>query len=97
VNAEKGAARAKLEGIPSGLIQAQLERIIASGAFDASRRNRAFLRFIVEETIAGRGDQIKAYTIGTSVLGRDESFDPQSDPIVRTKPAGSGEASSAII
>ena len=46
-------------------------------------RNRAFLRFIVEETLAGRGDRIKAYTIATSVLGRDEAFDPQSDPIVR--------------
>jgi adenylate cyclase len=83
VDAGKGATRVNLERMPSDLIQAQLERIIASGAFDASRRNRAFLRFIVEETLAGRGDQIKAYTVGTSVLGRDEAFDPQSDPIVR--------------
>jgi adenylate cyclase len=83
VQAQKGVGVSNLEGIPSGLIQAQLERIIASGAFDASRRNQAFLRFIVEETLAGRADRIKAYTIGTSVLGRDEAFDPQSDPIVR--------------
>ena len=55
------------------------------------------LRFVVEESLAGRADRIKAYTIATSVLGRDEAFDPQSDPIVRSKPAGSGEASSAII
>ena len=71
------------EGIPADLIRAALERIIASNAFDASRRNRAFLRFIVEETLAGRDDQIKAYTIGTCVLQRDEAFDPQADPIVR--------------
>jgi adenylate cyclase len=83
MNAGKGAADSSFETIPAALIQARLERIIASSAFDASRRNRAFLRFIVEETLAGRGDQIKAYTIGTSVLGRDERFDPQSDPIVR--------------
>ena len=83
MNAGKGAADANFEAIPAALIQARLERIIASSAFDASRRNRAFLRFIVEETLAGRGGQIKAYTIGTSVLGRDESFDPQLDPIVR--------------
>ena len=83
VKALKGAGHANLEGIPSDLIQAQLERIIASGAFDASRRNQAFLRFVVEETLAGRADRIKAYTIGTSVLGRDEGFDPQTDPIVR--------------
>jgi adenylate cyclase len=83
VNAAKGFARSDLEAIPSDLVQIELERIIASSAFDASLRNRAFLRFVVEETLAGRGDRIKAYTIGTSVFGRDEAFDPQSDPIVR--------------
>ena len=83
MNAAKDFARSDLEAIPSDLIQIELERIIASSAFDASLRNRAFLRFVVEETLAGRGDRIKAYTIGTSVFGRDEAFDPQSDPIVR--------------
>jgi hypothetical protein len=79
----KGFASSDLETIPSDSIEMELERIIASSAFDASPRNRAFLRFVVEETLAGRGDRIKAYTIATSVLGRDETFDPQSDPIVR--------------
>ena len=83
MNAANGFTRSDFESIPSGLIQIELERIIASSAFDASLRNRAFLRFVVEETLAGRGDKIKAYTIATSVLGRDEAFDPQSDPIVR--------------
>jgi adenylate cyclase len=69
--------------IPADLIRAQLERIAASSAFDASPRNCAFLRFIVEETLADRGDRIKAYTIGTNVLQRDAGFDPQTDPIVR--------------
>jgi TolB-like protein/Tfp pilus assembly protein PilF len=83
VNAANPIANSDLDSIPSDQIQAQLEQIVASSAFDASRRNRAFLRFIVEETLAGRADRIKAYTIATSVLGRDEAFDPQSDPIVR--------------
>jgi TolB-like protein/Tfp pilus assembly protein PilF len=83
VHAAEGFAGSDLESIPSDLIQLELEHIIASSAFDASPRNRAFLRFVVEETLARRGDRIKAYTIGTSVFGRDEAFDPQSDPIVR--------------
>jgi len=83
VSAAKGVANSNPEGVSTDLIQVQLERIVASRAFDASRRNQAFLRFIVEETLAGRGDRIKAYTIATSVLGRDEAFDPQADPIVR--------------
>jgi adenylate cyclase len=72
-----------LEEMTPGLIRAQLEQVLASRAFDASRRNRAFLQFVVEEALAGRADRIKAYTIGTRVLQRDAAFDPQSDPIVR--------------
>ena len=41
------------------------------------------LKFLVYETLAGRADTLKGYTIGLSVFGRDEDFDPQADPIVR--------------
>lgn len=60
-----------------------LERVLSSGNFDASDRNRQFLKYIVEETLEGRNERIKAYTIATSVFGRHASFDPQTDPIVR--------------
>jgi adenylate cyclase len=83
MSAGKASGPSNPEEIPADLIQAQLERIAASSAFDASARNCAFLRFIVEETLADRGDRIKAYTIGTNVLQRDAGFDPQADPIVR--------------
>jgi TolB-like protein/tetratricopeptide (TPR) repeat protein len=64
-------------------VRGQLDRILGSMSFDASRRNRQFLKFVVEETLEGRSDRIKAYTIATIVFGRDDSFDPQSDSIVR--------------
>ena len=38
---------------------------------------------MVEELLAGRADRLKGYTIATDVFGRDESFDPQTDPVVR--------------
>jgi TolB-like protein len=38
---------------------------------------------VVEETLSGRTDRIKAYSVATSVFGRDASFDPQTDPIIR--------------
>lgn len=44
-----------------------------------------FLRFIVEESLAGRGDKLKAYTIATCALGRPSDFDPSRDPIVRVE------------
>lgn len=62
-----------------------LDRVLASENFDASDRNRQFLKYIIEETLAGRNERIKAYTIATAVFGRHASFDPQTDPIVRIK------------
>jgi adenylate cyclase len=64
-------------------ILSEVERIHASNAFDASERNRAFLRYVVEETLAGRAEYIKGYTVARDVFHRDSDFDPQLDPVVR--------------
>jgi TolB-like protein len=61
----------------------QLAQIVTSEDFDATGRERRFLTHVVEETLAGRGDRIKAYSIAVEVFGRGESFDAQTDPIVR--------------
>ncbi len=68
---------------PSSEIREQMWRILHSADFDASERNRRFLEYVVEETLAGRGHWIKAYTIATAVFGRDAGFDAGTDPIVR--------------
>ena len=64
-------------------IFAQLERILASPAFPASERRGSLLRYLVDETLAGRGNLLKGYAIATAVLDRDDGFDPQTDPVVR--------------
>lgn len=64
-------------------VRDQLERVLASTDFAASERSRGFLRYVIEETLAGRADRIKAYSVATAVFGRDESFDGQNDPVVR--------------
>jgi adenylate cyclase len=64
-------------------IRAQLERILGHRDFEASARVREFLRFIVEETLAGRGHRLKGYTIAIEVFGRSRDFDANLDPIVR--------------
>ncbi len=65
--------------------RAQLRRVLDSPDFDATDRDRRFLAYVVEEALAGRADRIKAYSIATEVFGRDASFDPQTDPIVRVE------------
>jgi len=64
-------------------VRAQLERMLAHRDFEASDRTREFLRYIVEETLAGRGHRLKGYTIAIEVFGRGRDFDANLDPIVR--------------
>ncbi|WP_038362000.1 hypothetical protein [Bosea sp. 117] len=64
-------------------VQRQVERILASAGLKRANRLADFLAYIVEETLEGRQDRIKAYSIGIEVFGRDTAFDPQLDPVVR--------------
>lgn len=66
-------------------INEQLRRILSSVDFQASARLKRLLEFLVVETLEGRGDDLKAYTIALAVFGRDPSFDPQVDPTVRVE------------
>jgi serine/threonine-protein kinase len=68
-----------------GKIAEQLNRILASKAFRQADRLKRFLSFIVEETIAGRGERLKEFVVGVEVFGKPESFDPRNDPIVRVQ------------
>ena len=63
----------------------ELERILASRAFQGAGRSGAILRFLLERTLAGQADQLKEYTVGAEALGRGESFDPRTDAIVRVE------------
>lgn len=68
---------------PADDVRTELDRLAASPEFDIPARAKKFLRYIVEETLAGRADRIKAYTVGTEVFERDAGFDAQNDPVVR--------------
>lgn len=61
--------------LPAESILSQLDRIVDSQAFRNAGRLRAFLRFVVGRTLAGRQDEIKESSIG--------ACDPKADPIDR--------------
>jgi adenylate cyclase len=65
------------------VVRRQLEQVLKSEDFDASRRSREFLRFVVEEALCGRGETLSQAAIATQVFGRKDDFDPVVDPIVR--------------
>ncbi len=64
-------------------IRMQLDRILTSTEFDVPTRVRQFLSYVVEQTLAGHADRIKAYSVAVEVFGRDANFDIQNDPVVR--------------
>jgi TolB-like protein/Tfp pilus assembly protein PilF len=66
-------------------IREQLRRILASKSFRQVDRLQSFLGFIVEEMLAGRGDKLKEFLIGVEVFGKESSFDPRMDPLVRVQ------------
>ncbi len=71
--------------VPSdGVLQA-LERILVSERFIASPRSCHFLRFIIENTLAGRATELKESVIGLEVFERGSSFDPRNDSVVRVE------------
>ena len=74
------------KGAPSpDEIRAALDHMLFSEVFGRSPQLGAFLRFVTEAALHGKGNRIKAYTIGVEVLRRDPKFDPQIDPIVRVE------------
>jgi adenylate cyclase len=66
-------------------VRAALERVLASRCFEQAGRSSAFLRFVVEQTLAGQGDRLKGYTIAVEVFERPPDFDAQTDPLVRVE------------
>src|SRR5215467_15942352 len=66
-------------------IRKHLSQLLSSTAFAQVDRLKRFLRYVVEETVAGRSDNLKEYSIGVEVFDREPSFDPRTDPIVRVQ------------
>lgn len=64
-------------------VRDHLARILASRNFVVPQRVQGFLTYVVEETLAGRGDRLKAIAIATDVFGRGLDFDAMNDPVVR--------------
>jgi Tol biopolymer transport system component len=69
--------------VSPSLVREELDRILASELFTRSERLSAFLRFVVEETLQGRGDGVKEHVIAMAVYGKGTDFSAAADPIVR--------------
>lgn len=66
-------------------IRQQLDKIFASVKFKDAGRARRFLEFVVVETVAGNGADLKENIVGINVFDRSADYDPRLDSIVRVE------------
>jgi hypothetical protein len=71
--------------IPDSLVREELDRVLSSHEFQASKLCQSFLRYVVENTLNGHTDSLKERTIGIEVFGKAPSYDPSEDAGVRVK------------
>jgi hypothetical protein len=69
------------------LLEEALDEIFRSSPFRASKQSQQLLRYIVDETLAGRSEMLKERLIGVNVFGRRLDYDTNEDPIVRARAA----------
>jgi serine/threonine-protein kinase len=66
-------------------VRKQLRKILSNRPFARSDRLARFLTFTVEQTLEGRGEELKEFVIGVEVFDKNEKYDPRMDPIVRVE------------
>lgn len=70
-----------------GIVEQELEKILASSQFAETTRLNRFLKYLVEQSLAGQSEALKGYTIGLDVFDKPSDFDPSIDAIVRVQAA----------
>ena len=68
-------------------VMRQLEWMLSSQHFRITPQQTALLRYVVNQTLAGKSNRIKGYTVATEVFGRRSDFDQNIDPIVSIQAA----------
>jgi len=72
-----------MESPDQAAVKEELERILSSKVFTKSSVLSGFLRYVVIETMDGKRDEIKEYTIAIKAFGKPADFNPQIDAMIR--------------
>lgn len=65
------------------LIQQHVKEVIEGSAFRGSQRSGQFLKYVVDQAIAGHFEALKERVIGVELFGRSPTYDTGDDAIVR--------------
>src|SRR6478736_10118655 len=66
-------------------VRAELQSVLQSQSFARSPGLSRLLSYLCDKVIAGESSQIKEYSVALDVFGRQDSFDQDSDSIVRVQ------------
>ena len=72
-------------GLSESEIRQALDRVTACPPLSRSKRLSRFLRYLVDQALAGRSETIGGYAIAVDVFNKPEDFDPAVDSIVRVE------------
>lgn len=76
---------ADFAGFEAPLIRDHLEKLRSSSAFSRSSSLFAFLFYVVEETLAGRGRTLKELVVGDALYSGSTPYDPRIASTVRVE------------
>jgi hypothetical protein len=85
VTRSENASEQGVSPVSPNAVRAQMERVLSTDGFSRSPRMSGFVRFVVSETLAGNAGRLKEYAIAVEVFGRDDSFDPNTNAVVRVE------------
>lgn len=80
----RAGATSSIDEVTPDAVRSQLERL-RTHAFAGSGKLFSFLRFVVEEALAGRGATLKELVIGIELYGGVVDYDPRIDSTVRVE------------
>ena len=66
-------------------LNAEAKAVLNSSVFTRSPVLSKLLRYLVDQTVDGRGDALKSYAVAVDGLGRPETFDAASDSSARVQ------------
>jgi TolB-like protein len=76
---------ADLGPVDAATARAALARLLQSRGLAGASRLSRLLTYVVEQSLAGRGDELKEYSLGVEVFDRPSDYDPRLDSIVRVE------------
>ncbi|MGH9722905.1 MAG: hypothetical protein ACRD8O_22065, partial [Bryobacteraceae bacterium] len=73
------------QSVSADEVHAQLSAILASTPFTRSKRSSSLLEFLVSQALNDGAQRLKEYVVAVELFGREESFDPRIDSLVRVE------------